>query len=116
MYAAMRIITIFSRSVIYEIDRLIEEPMQAHCIVCLFFKTFITPIDCEVMKIKVIILDTIRIVCVKKATPSKNSKNGYDTANPGTFFAKISYLEKVILNPFTLSNFRNENTIKNIPM
>ena len=90
--------------------------MQAHCIVCLFFKTLITPIDCEVMKIKVIILDMIRIVCVKKATPSKNSKNGYNIANPGTLFAKMSYFEKVILNPFTLSNFRNENTIKNIPM
>ena len=100
----------------YEISRFIEEPIHAHFIGCLFFSTYITPIDCDVIKIKAIILDARSAVWVKNAIPNKNSKNGYDKANPGMFFARRSYLEKVMLNPFMLSNFRKENRMKNIPI
>ena len=58
----------------------------------------------------------INNVWVKNATPNNNSINGYDIANIGMFLANTSYFEKVSLNPFTFSNFKKENTIKNIPM
>ncbi len=53
---------------------------------------------------------------VRNATPRQSSKNGYETANPGMFLPKRSYLEKVMLKPLILSNFKNENNMKNNPI
>ena len=106
----------FSINVKYEIGRFIELPKHAQSTICLFFKTFITPIDCEDININVNIFEVSNIDWVKNDIPNKSSIKGYPLPNPGTYLAKISYLKKVIENACTLSNFKNENNIKNIPI
>ena len=51
----------FSINVKYEIGRFIELPKHAQSTICLFFKIFITPIDCEDININVNMMKFDRI-------------------------------------------------------